>query len=213
MGNLREIGGNADFFLSQVRSLKNLEIIGADAYLNTPYLTDIGNLRVIKGNASFENASIQSLKNLEIIGGGADFTLHNLQDLGKLRLIGGKADFSIYKPCDLNNLEFIGGEAIFCTPQINNMPPKLKAIGGNLNLSANSGITSLGSVRAIGGDIEANSSNLKDFGALEYLGGKLRIDYNQKYDKTQIQKAQSNSAGAQIIEDYRSSLAELLNQF
>lgn len=210
LGELREIGGSIGLFCSRVRSLKNLEIIGKDAYLDSPDLVDIGNLRIIKGNASFHNASIQSLNNLEIIGKNAEFSLGKMQDLGKLRLIGGNLDLSIYTQFKADNLEFVGGDAIFDTEKIYNLPANLKAIGGKLKLS-NSSITSLGPIRAVGGDIDAHSSKLEDLGVLEYLGGKFMIDYDKKYDKVHIQKAQSNLDKAKIIENYKHSLIEALN--
>ncbi len=210
LGELREIGGSIGLFCSRVKSLKNLETIGKDAYLDSPDLADIGNLRVIKGNASFHNASIQSLNNLEIIGKNAEFSLGRIRDLGKLRFIGGNLALSLYNQFRADNLEFVGGDAIFDTEKIYNLPTNLMAIGGKLKLS-NSSITSLNPIRAVGGDIDAHSSNLKDLGALEYLGGKFMIDYDKKYDKAQIQKAQSNPDKAKIIEEYKQTLIEALN--
>jgi len=210
MGNLREIGGNADFFKSKIKSLKNLEIIGGNACFGSPLLSDIGNLRVIKGLATFNNSSIQSLNKLQLIGEHADFSYSDVEDLGELEFIGKDLRLYTSKITDLKNLRFIGGNA-----ELNSLtttPKNLVAIGGSLALRS-SNFESLGSIKAVKGNIDPIGSALADLGELEYLGGQIKKDRYKKFRETQIQKAQSNPFGIQIIEDLRSSFVELLNQF
>lgn len=209
LGNLREIKGNADFFKSKIKSLKNLEKIGGNAIFESPVLSDIGNLKMIGGNAIFQTSSIKSLNKLQIIGGSAEISYSDLEDLGELEFVGKDLKLYFSKVADLKNLRFIGGNVEFKTI---NIPPKnLQAVGGSIDLKG-SAIESLGSIKAVGRDIKPLGSVLEDLGELEYLGGKLKTDRYKYFDENQIQKAQSNPAGMQIIENLKSSLFELLNQ-
>ena len=87
----------------------------------------------------------------------------------------------------------------------------MQAVGGTIDLKGST-IESLGSIKAVGRDIKPLGSVLEDLGELEYLGGKLKTDRYKYFDENQIQKAQSNPVGMQIIENLKSSLFELLNQ-
>ena len=93
---VKAITGTADFRGSKIKSLKNLQFIGKDAYFSKSEIRDLGLLKIIGGNAHFQHSNIENLQNLEFIGKDAFFANSRVKNKGKLKYIGGNMTFNEY---------------------------------------------------------------------------------------------------------------------
>ena len=169
LGNLQSIGGYASFSHSNIVSLGNLQSIGRDANFSLSNVTDLGNLQSIGGNVGFWYSNLTSLGNLQSIGGDAYFRDSNITSLGNVQSIGGDASFRNSKVTDLGNLQSIGGSAVFNFSKVTDMG-NLQIVEGNANFD-NSNVTDLGNLQSIGGDAIFAYSSVADLGSLQSIGG------------------------------------------
>ena len=156
LGNLKKIGGYADFAGSKVNNLGELKYIYGSANFKESQITTLNNLEYIRGNASFWKSQITSLGELKEIGDGAIFRDSKIRDLGKLEKIGGSVTFSNSQITSLKNLQSIGGTADF----------------------KNSLITSFDNVKSIGGSVYLEDAKINDFGKLQSINGNLYIKHS-----------------------------------
>ena len=190
LGNLKIIGGSANFSMSQIKNLGNLTVICGDANFRYSYLLekldniiaiggslyiggseikDLGNLISIGGDCHFGNTQVKYLGNLTTIGGYADFINSKVENLENLITIGGYADFMGSKVKNLGNLTTIVGFANFDDSKVENLG-NLTTIGGDANFQ-NSKIENLGNLTTIGGAADFRDSEVTDLGNLKTIGG------------------------------------------
>lgn len=186
IGCLKLIRGSAKFCRSAITSLKYLEYIGGDAYMEGTNIDDLGHLKSVGGGVYFQHSKIVNLKELEHIGRDASFDKSLVSDLSKLK--------------------FIGGNANFRDSQIENLG-ELKTIGGYLSIH-DSQVTSLGKLETIGKDFYCGKSMIEDLGELKSIGGSVSFRDTQI---TNLGKLQTIGGYTDFTKSKITSLGELEN--
>ncbi len=172
--DIEYVYGDVSFVGSSIESLGSLTHIKG-CFTSSYTLKDLGNLNTIGGNANFTNSCIKDLGDLKTIGGYADFSFSDIERLKGLKSIGGYANFTNSFVKDLGDLKIIGGDAIFNNSLVNDLK-NLEYVGRNFIVFLNENLESLGKLKYIGGDLEAND-RLESLSNLEYLGGNLTIKF------------------------------------
>ncbi len=145
----------SDFGADENKLFQNVVKIEGDADFTRSELTDTHNLKEIKGDTTFFLSKIKDLPNLEKIGGTATFAESRLESTGALKDVG-SLDMKNSRIKDLGVLGNVD-ENFTNAPFLESLKG-LKSIGGNANF--NPGFNSL-----------------KDFGALEYIGGNANLSH------------------------------------
>ena len=164
--NLIAVTGSVDFWGSLFQNMGNLRYIGGDANFGNSQIVDLGGLEIIRGCLYFQRVSINAVISAEIK------SLSNVASLGNLRDIGGDVDFSGSFMSDLGNLTYIGGNASFEGSQITDLK-NLRKIGGSAIFN-NSRVAILGYLEEVGGTIFTNTrahlKNRRNFSRVKFGG-------------------------------------------
>ena len=118
---IKEIKGDADFSYCEATKLGNIKLIGGNANFESSQITTIESPLCIEGNAEFWGSKIKNLGNLKHIKGNADFENSQVENLGNLLYIDGDANFWNCDDINLNQLTRIGGNAIFIKSKIKSL--------------------------------------------------------------------------------------------
>ena len=169
LGNLTTIGGYADFRKSKIKNLGNLTTIGVTARFEDSQVENLGKLTTIGGDANFQNSLIKDLGNLTTIGGSAYFNNSQVENLGNLKRIERNVNFRDSKVKDLSDLTTINGYADFRNSQVENLG-NLTTINGDANFR-DSKVKDLGNLTSIGKSAEFRDSQVENLGNLTTIGG------------------------------------------
>ena len=196
LGNLEKVEGHLDLSGTKITSLGNLEYVGLALDLEyCKNLTSLGNLKYVGGWIDLYNCkNLTSLGNLESVGGWIQLNNTKITYIDPSIII----KSSIYKDNktfqtiksfnkyyqDKQDLKEgfkfeprrIEGRKDERNNKLNELL-KQEIIEGNLNLVGSS-ITSLGNVKIIKGDLDAEHVNsLEDISSLEHVTGNLNLEW------------------------------------